>query len=278
MEWRPAWAGYSDCDEPRVEGGVHRRSGRRGLSPPGIAHGPGYEIAGGLNVASGGGAPGGGIAIVLFARKITEGGIEQVHGLAEAAFPAGANIDGRMVVDVLAIVDGGAPGFIDGAVNLFDGVALIAHHVAPIGPIEQGAGIAQIADGVQVVRVCTAIGGTRGRRRREHAADFITELVVAAFADHGDGIVDETEGTVAPLPGHGVILFAVDIGASTFQKADNFAEAAAAAQVGIDGRVIVNVAAVPAGGVVDFANGADDIVGRDVQVAFDIGLLVHAHE
>src|ERR1039458_3258567 len=162
IEWRPAWTRYSD-----------RRSGRRGLSPPGIAHGPGYRIAGGLDVASGGGAPGAGIAIVLFDRKITEGGIEQVHGLVEAAFPAGAKIDGRMVVDVLAIFDGGALGFIDGAVNLFDRVALIAHHVVPIGPIEQGAGIAQIADGGQVARECTAIGGTYGRRRREHAADFI---------------------------------------------------------------------------------------------------------
>src|ERR1035437_650106 len=105
------------------------------LSPPGVAHGFGYESLGVADVQGGGVAPAGGGSVGFGLGQVAFGGIEQLHRFTETAFPTEAAVDGGMIVNVFSVVDGGAFGFADGA------------------------GEAEVGDGAQIARMH---GGRRG--------------------------------------------------------------------------------------------------------------------
>lgn len=120
---------------------------KTGLAPPGIAHGFLYEVLRVSDVRQRGVAPCGGGSVGFGFREVAFGGGEQLHRLAETAFPAEGAVDGRMVFGIFSIVDRGAFGFADGSVNFLDGGLLIAHHGAPVLPIQERTGKTQIGNG-----------------------------------------------------------------------------------------------------------------------------------
>ena len=69
------------------------------------------------------------------------GGAEQIFRAAETIARGEAGVYGRMVVEVLSIVNGGISAFADGSIDLVDGVIVVSPDRLP-APIvmEQGAG------------------------------------------------------------------------------------------------------------------------------------------
>ena len=96
-----------------------------------------------------------------------------------------------MIVDVPAVVDGRALGFVDGAVDFVDGCPLVAHDVAPILPPQQRPRVTQIGYRMQVPRMSPVRWRGRGR--------LVAEPVVAATAHQVDGFIDVAESPVAPF-------------------------------------------------------------------------------
>ena len=105
-------------------------------------------------------------------------------------------------------------------------------------------------------------GAIGAHRRRRRPPIFVAELVVAAFADQGHGVVDIAERAIAPFAGAGVVFFMFDIVAGAIEQAQHFAETAAAAEVRIDGRMLVDILAVEHRGGVQLVNGALGVIER----------------
>ena len=62
------------------------------------------------------------------------------------------------------------------------------------------------------------------------------------------------------------------------EQAQHFAEAAAAAQMRVDGRMLVDILAVEPRGRVELANGVLGIIGGDGHIAIDVRLIGNAHQ
>jgi hypothetical protein len=89
--------------------------------------------------------------IVFFAGDVVMGLVEQFKGAVKAAGAIHVRIDGRMVVQILAVIDGGALDFADGFVDFLNGVLLFVVHVLGRRQLAQvSARMPQVSESVQV--------------------------------------------------------------------------------------------------------------------------------
>jgi hypothetical protein len=89
--------------------------------------------------------------IIFFAGDVIVSSVEQFHRAMKAASAVHSCIDGRVIIQVLAVVNCGALNFFDGSINLFNGVLFFFVHVMGGSKVlEMGAGVAEIGECVQV--------------------------------------------------------------------------------------------------------------------------------
>ena len=92
-----------------------------------------------------------GKAVIFFFRDVVMRLVKQFERPVIAAFVSEMRIDRRMVIQILAIVNGSVLDLCDGFVDLGDGVILFSIH--PAGPclaLQMSARVAQVGEGVEV--------------------------------------------------------------------------------------------------------------------------------
>jgi hypothetical protein len=108
-----------------------------------------------------------GVWVIFLLRHIMMGFIQQLERLANAT-PAGhMQIDADVVMDILAVIDGGTLDLVNGVVNFVDGMLFfVVNAVIRANFIQVGAGIPQIGECVQVVGMTSWIIRRRYQRHR----------------------------------------------------------------------------------------------------------------
>ena len=89
--------------------------------------------------------------VIFFSGNVIVSFIQKFHGAVEAAGPVHMRIDRRVIVQVLAVVNRGPLDFVDGFVDLVNGVFLFFIHVMSGGWVFQmSACVTEIGECVQV--------------------------------------------------------------------------------------------------------------------------------
>jgi hypothetical protein len=88
--------------------------------------------------------------IVFFLRDIVVGFVDELESPVETAAPVETSVNRRMIVDVLAVVDGGFLDFVDGLIDLVNGMLLLVTQFAAIGTLEMGASVTEIRQSVKI--------------------------------------------------------------------------------------------------------------------------------
>jgi hypothetical protein len=97
--------------------------------------------------------------VVFFPRDIVVCFVEQFDCAVQTTGPVHAGIDGHVIVDVFAVIDGGFLDFGDGVVDFVDGFLFLLAQFAVIGALQMSAGVAQIGERVEISRVFTRSRG-----------------------------------------------------------------------------------------------------------------------
>lgn len=114
--------------------------------------------------------------IVFLTCDVFVGSIQQLHGAVEAAGAIHPGIDRGMIVQVLAIPNRGPFDFVDGPVDLFDGMLFFFVHVIVGGKILQmGARMTQVGERVQISRMSARFfghgkSGAGGNKKHDYGA------------------------------------------------------------------------------------------------------------
>jgi hypothetical protein len=92
--------------------------------------------------------------IIFFARDVIVGPIQQFLRAVKATGAIHSCIDRRMIVQILSVIDRSSLDFVDGFVDLFNGVLLFLVHVMGGSQVFQvSAGMPQIGERVQICRM-----------------------------------------------------------------------------------------------------------------------------
>ncbi|MGA3072173.1 MAG: hypothetical protein ABSG56_00635 [Bryobacteraceae bacterium] len=94
-------------------------------------------------------------AIVLFMRDIVVGLVDQFKSAMQAARPVEPGIDGRVIVEILAVVNRSPLDLADGVVDLMDRFPFLFPQFSVSGAFQVGSGVPQIGQGVQICRMAT---------------------------------------------------------------------------------------------------------------------------
>jgi hypothetical protein len=155
----------------RVSRGIllSNRAGVESLLPVRGAPGAVDRVVSFVDVHDGAVAQAAGFRDIFGVVEIVMRAAEQLICASETIVPAEMRIDRRMVLGILAIVDGGVLDFSDGRVDFSDGVVVFTLHGRPLPALAQvGAGHAQIAQRVKIGGV-GARHLLRGGGRREQS-------------------------------------------------------------------------------------------------------------
>jgi hypothetical protein len=68
----------------------------------------------------------------------------------EAAAPVEASVNRGMIVQILAVIDGGLFDFVDGFIDFVNGFLFLFTQFAAIGALQMGARVAEIRQSVQI--------------------------------------------------------------------------------------------------------------------------------
>jgi hypothetical protein len=98
--------------------------------------------------------------VVFFLGNIVMGFVEQFQRTMQASAPIHFGVNGRMIVQILAIVDGGFFDFVDGFIDIVDGFSLLFLEFTAIGTLEMSARVPEIRECMQIRRMLA--------RRRRH--------------------------------------------------------------------------------------------------------------
>jgi hypothetical protein len=98
--------------------------------------------------------------VIFFSGNVIVSFIQKFHGAVEAAGPVHMRIDRRVIVQVLAVVNRRSFDFVDGFVDLVDGVFFFFVHVMSGCQVFQvSASVAEIGERVQVSRMSSGFVG-----------------------------------------------------------------------------------------------------------------------
>jgi hypothetical protein len=112
--------------------------------------------------------------IIFLAGNVVMRLVEQFEGAVKAAGAIHVRIDGRMVVQILAVVDGGALDFVDRFVDFLNGVLLFVVHMLGRRQLaEVSARVPQVSESVQVGGMPSRFvserqGGANGNNKHEY--------------------------------------------------------------------------------------------------------------
>jgi len=95
-------------------------------------------------------------AIVLFVGDVVVRLVEQFGGAAETAAPLEVSVDRRVIVQILAVFDGGLLNLGDGVIDFVDGFLFLFTQFPAVGALQVGSGGTQIRQGMQISRVIAA--------------------------------------------------------------------------------------------------------------------------
>ncbi len=119
----------------------------------GFGDGQGFidVVMGAVDVVEDAGLQATGGGIIFLVGYVLMSFAEQVAGLVQMAAPGEVRVDRFVLIDVLAVVDGGFLDFVDGFVDFLDGLMFFGVNGAAIGAIgEMSAGVPQIGKGVEI--------------------------------------------------------------------------------------------------------------------------------
>jgi len=105
-----------------------------------------------------------GEGIVFFLGDIVVGFVDEFESPVEAAAPIETCVNRRMIVDVLAVVDGGFLNFVDGLIDFVDGMLFLVTQFTAVGALQMSASVAEI-------RQCVKIRWMLSRRLRLSRSD-----------------------------------------------------------------------------------------------------------
>jgi hypothetical protein len=98
--------------------------------------------------------------VIFFPGNVIVSFVQEFHRAVKAAGPVHAGIDRRMIVQILAVVNRGPLDFVDGFVDLVNGVLFFLVHVIGGRQVfEMSAGVAQVRERVQVSRMPSGFVG-----------------------------------------------------------------------------------------------------------------------
>jgi hypothetical protein len=119
----------------------------------GFGYGQGFidVVMGAVDVVQDASLEAAGRGIIFFVSYVLMGLAQEVAGLMEMAAPGQVSVDRFVLVDVLAVVDGGFLDFVDGFVDFLDGLMLFGVNGAAIGTVgEMSTGVPQIGKSVKI--------------------------------------------------------------------------------------------------------------------------------
>jgi hypothetical protein len=114
--------------------------------------------------------------IIFFAGDVIVSFIQQFHRAVKAAGAIHACIDRRMIVQVLAVVNRSPLNFVDGFINLVDGVFFFFVHVMGGSQVFQmSARVPQVSERVQISRMPSRFvgesqGGADSNKKHDYGA------------------------------------------------------------------------------------------------------------
>jgi hypothetical protein len=106
--------------------------------------------------------------VVLFLGDVAMGFVDQLESAMKATGPIHVGIDRRMIVDVLAVVDGSFLNLVDGFIDFADGQGLVLAECAAVRVLEMRSGVTQVLQGVEIGRMIRGCGrlGCGGKENR----------------------------------------------------------------------------------------------------------------
>ena len=93
------------------------------------------------------------VGVVLFLGYVTAGAIEKFDCAVQTPAPLHVVVHRRMVVEVLAVVDGSLLNLVDRSVDFVNGFAFLLAEFAAVGALQMSARYAQIRKRVQIARM-----------------------------------------------------------------------------------------------------------------------------
>jgi hypothetical protein len=100
--------------------------------------------------------------IVFFLGHVTMSLVQQFAGVMQTSGPGLVRVNVNVIVDVLAVIDGGLLDFIDGVVDIINCSALFGMQRSAIGALQKTSGVPQVGKSVQVsgmLGLCTGVLG-----------------------------------------------------------------------------------------------------------------------
>ena len=85
-----------------------------------------------------------GRGVVFFLGDVAVGFVDEFEGTVETAAPIEAGVNCGMIVEILAVVDGGLFDFVDGLIDFVNGFLFLLAQFAAIGVLQMGACMAEI--------------------------------------------------------------------------------------------------------------------------------------
>ena len=91
--------------------------------------------------------------IVFFLGDIVVGFVHEFERTVETAAPVETSINRRMIVDILAVVDGSLLDFVDGLIDFVNGLLLLVAQFTAIRTLQMGASVTEIRQSVKISRM-----------------------------------------------------------------------------------------------------------------------------
>ncbi len=107
-----------------------------------------------------------GEGVVFFLGDIVVGLVDEFECAVETSAPIEARVNRRMIVQILAVVDGCLLDFVDGFIDFVNGFLFLFTQFAAIGTLEMGASVSEIGQSVKIRRVLFRRLRLRGNGRR----------------------------------------------------------------------------------------------------------------
>jgi hypothetical protein len=126
-----------------------------------------------------------GEGVVFFLGHIVVGFVDEFESPVETAAPIETCVNRRMIVDVLAVVDGGFLDFVDGLINFVDGMLFLVTQFTAVGTLQMSASVAEIGQCVKIrwmlsrrLRLCRS---ENNRRNNEQERGNNKQQLTKAF-------------------------------------------------------------------------------------------------
>jgi hypothetical protein len=88
--------------------------------------------------------------VVFFLGNVVVGFVDELESPVETAAPVETCVHGRMIVDILSVIDGGFLDFVDGLIDFVDGMLFLVTQFTAVGALQMGSSMAEIRQSVKI--------------------------------------------------------------------------------------------------------------------------------